>query len=347
MTTDKIKIYKLNQNDNDGISFSANNLEQLVVSRDRIVQKFNHLFTDEKSYDTINRYYNLLLVEYYEFLDALKDPDQTLSEALEELADVVLYQNSLVNELRYNLSIEENDSYFFKEELPAERAIEYSTKTLDNIPSSLAEVFTQYFMQIFGLLVKLYPDRKYHRGQNEEIDHQKDLERAVELIKTIEGVTTTMVFFNLLIIQNQVADTFQLGELIEEFDHIIVNKIDKVEKRLDTEYPTSNVVNTISIEKVDEEETALPTEPQEVRSIDEVEDLALNSMGYTKYIGRFQRDTIDDYSFDDYLEDNKDILGNDKLIFIPISDFEKDGDIYTITFLKSHVLEEKRTDNEN
>lgn len=102
MSNDKFKIYKLNKNDNEGISFSANNIEKLVVSRDRIVQKFNHLFTDEKSYDTINRYYNLLLVEYYEFLDALKDPDQTLSEALEELADVVLYQNSLVNELRYN-----------------------------------------------------------------------------------------------------------------------------------------------------------------------------------------------------------------------------------------------------
>ena len=228
MSNDKFKIYKLNKNDNEGISFSANNIEKLVVSRDRIVQKFNHLFTDEKSYDTINRYYNLLLVEYYEFLDALKDPDQTLSEALEELADVVLYQNSLVNELRYNLSTEENDSYFFKEELPAERAIEYSTKTLDSVPTSLAEVFTQYFMQIFSQLVKLYPDRKYHRGQNEEIDHQKDLERAVELIKTLEGVTTTMVFFNILIIQNQVADTFQLEELIEEFDHIIVNKIDKV-----------------------------------------------------------------------------------------------------------------------
>ena len=344
MSNDKFKIYKLNKNDNEGISFSANNIEKLVVSRDRIVQKFNHLFTDEKSYDTINRYYNLLLVEYYEFLDALKDPDQTLSEALEELADVVLYQNSLVNELRYNLSTEENDSYFFKEELPAERAIEYSTKTLDSVPTSLAEVFTQYFMQIFSQLVKLYPDRKYHRGQNEEIDHQKDLERAVELIKTLEGVTTTMVFFNILIIQNQVADTFQLEELIEEFDHIIVNKIDKVEKRLDTEYPTSNVVNSLTIEKVDEE-TDLPIEPQEVRSFDEVEDLALNSMGYTKYIGRFQRESIDGYTFDDYLEDNKDILGNDKLIFTPISDFEKDGDAYTITFLKSHVLEDNRKDN--
>ena len=199
-------------------------------------------------------------------------------------------------------------------------------------------------MQIFSQLVKLYPDRKYHRGQNEEIDHQKDLERAVELIKTLEGVTTTMVFFNILIIQNQVADTFQLEELIEEFDHIIVNKIDKVEKRLDTEYPTPNVVNSLTIEKVDEE-TDLPTEPQEVRSFDEVEDLALNSMGYTKYIGRFQRESINGYTFDEYLEDNKDILGNDKLIFTPISDFEKDGDAYTITFLKSHVLEDNRKDN--
>ena len=89
MSNDKFKIYKLNKNDNEGISFSANNIEKLVVSRDRIVQKFNHLFTDEKSYDTINRYYNLLLVEYYEFLDALKDPDQTLSEALEELAEQI------------------------------------------------------------------------------------------------------------------------------------------------------------------------------------------------------------------------------------------------------------------
>lgn len=341
MSNSKFKIYELNKNDNEGISFSANNIEKLVVSRDRIVQKFNYLFAYEKSYDTINRYYNLLLVEYYEFLDALKDPDQTLYEALEELADIVLYQNSLVNELRYNLSTEENDSYFFNEELPAERAIEYSTKTLDSIPSSLAEVFTQYFMQIFSQLVKLYPDRKYHRGQNEEIDHQKDLERAVELIKTLEGVTTTMVFFNLLIIQNQVADTFQLGDLIEEFDHIIVNKIDKVEKRLDTEYPTSNVVNTVTIEKVDDEETDVPTEPREVRSIDEVEDLTLNSMGYTKYIGRFHRDSIDGYTFEDYLEDNKDLLGNDKLIFTPISEFEKEGDVYTITFLKSLLLQDR------
>lgn len=341
MSNSKFKIYELNKNDNEGISFSANNLEKLVVSRDRIVQKFNYLFAYEKSYDTINRYYNLLLVEYYEFLDALKDPDQTLYEALEELADIVLYQNSLVNELRYNLSTEENDSYFFNEELPAERAIEYSTKTLDSIPSSLAEVFTQYFMQIFSQLVKLYPDRKYHRGQNEEIDHQKDLERAVELIKTLEGVTTTMVFFNLLIIQNQVADTFQLGDLIEEFDHIIVNKIDKVEKRLDTEYPTSNVVSTVTIEKVDDEETDLSAEPQDVRSIDEVEDLTLNSMGYTKYIGRFHRDSIDGYTFEDYLEDNKDLLGNDKLIFTPISEFEKEGDVYTITFLKSLLLQDR------
>ena len=341
MSNSKFKIYELNKNDNEGISFSANNIEKLVVSRDRIVQKFNYLFAYEKSYDTINRYYNLLLVEYYEFLDALKDPDQTLYEALEELADIVLYQNSLVNELRYNLSTEENDSYFFNEELPAERAIEYSTKTLDSIPSSLAEVFTQYFMQIFSQLVKLYPDRKYHRGQNEEIDHQKDLERAVELIKTLEGVTTTMVFFNLLIIQNQVADTFQLGDLIEEFDHIIVNKIDKVEKRLDTEYPTSNVVNTVTIEKVDDEETDLPADPQDVRSIDEVEDLTLNSMGYTKYIGRFHRDSIDGYTFEDYLEDNKDLLGNDKLIFTPISEFEKEGDVYTITFLKSLLLQDR------
>lgn len=341
MSNSKFKIYELNKNDNEGISFSANNIEKLVVSRDRIVQKFNYLFAYEKSYDTINRYYNLLLVEYYEFLDALKDPDQTLYEALEELADIVLYQNSLVNELRYNLSTEENDSYFFNEELPEERAIEYSTKTLDSIPSSLAEVFTQYFMQIFSQLVKLYPDRKYHRGENEEIDHQKDLERAVELIKTLEGVTTTMVFFNLLIIQNQVADTFQLGDLIEEFDNIIVNKIDKVEKRLDAEYPTSNVVNTVTIEKVDDEETDLPSEPQDVRSIDEVEDLTLNSMGYTKYIGRFHRDNIDGYTFEDYLEDNKDLLGNDKLIFTPISEFEKEGDVYTITFLKSLLLQDR------
>lgn len=341
MSNSKFKIYELNKNDNEGISFSANNIEKLVVSRDRIVQKFNYLFAYEKSYDTINRYYNLLLVEYYEFLDALKDPDQTLYEALEELADIVLYQNSLVNELRYNLSTEENDSYFFNEELPAERAIEYSTKTLDSIPSSLAEVFTQYFMQIFSQLVKLYPDRKYHRGQNEEIDHQKDLERAVELIKTLEGVTTTMVFFNLLIIQNQVADTFQLKDLIEEFDRIIVNKIDKVEKRLDTEYPTSNVVSTVTIEKVDDEQTDLSAEPQDVRSIDEVEDLTLNSMGYTKYIGRFHRDSIDGYTFEDYLEDNKDLLGNDKLIFTPISEFEKEGDVYTITFLKSLLLQDR------
>ena len=68
-------------------------------------------------------------------------------------------------------------------------------------------------------------------------------------------------------------------------------------------------------------------------------------MGYTKYIGRFQRESIDGYTFDDYLEDNKDILGNDKLIFTPISDFEKDGDVYTITFLKSHVLEDNRKEN--
>ena len=216
-------------------------INELISSREKIVDKFRGDFATEKSYETINRYYNLLLVEYYEFLESLAETEKNgLSPTLEELADIVLYQASLVNELSKKVfDNTPNGTYVLLEEFPIDREVigEIPLPSLTDFRPGVSEVFSTYFMSIFSPLIKNYPDRKYHRGETEEISEQQEEARTVHLFKTLEKATADMVLFNLLIIQNAEAEKgFELEDIFNQFNEILNLKIEKVDRRLVEDY---------------------------------------------------------------------------------------------------------------
>lgn len=226
---------------NTKLTLTYKYINELISSRDKIVDKFRGDFATEKNYETINRYYNLLLVEYYEFLESLAETEKNgLSSTLEELTDIVLYQASLVNELSKKVFTDTpNGTYVLLEEFPIDREIigEIPLPSLTDFKPTVSEVFSTYFMSIFSPLIKNYPDRKYHRGETEEISEQQEEARTVHLFKTLEKATADMVLFNLLIIQNAEAEKgIELEDIFNQFNEILNFKIEKVDRRLVEEY---------------------------------------------------------------------------------------------------------------
>lgn len=226
---------------NTKLTLTYKYINELISSRDKIVDKFRGDFATEKNYETINRYYNLLLVEYYEFLESLAETEKNgLSPTLEELADIVLYQASLVNELSKKVfDNTPNGTYVLLEEFPIDREVigEIPLPSLTDFRPGVSEVFSTYFMSIFSPLIKNYPDRKYHRGETEEISEQQEEARTVHLFKTLEKATADMVLFNLLIIQNAEAEKgVELEDIFNQFNEILNLKIEKVDRRLVEDY---------------------------------------------------------------------------------------------------------------
>lgn len=215
------------------------NVDSLIQSRNFIVDKFLPKFIGEKSYDTIQRYFNLLLVEYCEFLNALAETEReaAVGHILEELADVVLYQASLSNEILKRTTVEDNDMYFFREELRFDRS--YKT-TISSVTSlKFDSIFTTYFQSIFNQLIDLYPDRKYHRGDIEPPHPEQ--ERTVRLIKSLEQSTVDMVIGNIICIFFKFNDDVESPEnLINRFNDILNYKIEVVNDRLKQDYPVEH-----------------------------------------------------------------------------------------------------------
>ena len=226
---------------NTKLTLTYKHLNELISSRDKIVDKFRGDFATEKTYETINRYYNLLLVEYYEFLESLAETEKNgLSPTLEELADIVLYQASLINELSKKVFTDTpNGKYVLLEEFPIDREVigEIPLPSLTDFKPSVSAVFSTYFMAIFSPLVKNYPDRKYHRGESEEISERQEEARTIHLFKTLEKATADMVLDNLLIIQDAEAKNgLELEDIFNQFNEILNLKIEKVDRRLTDEY---------------------------------------------------------------------------------------------------------------
>ena len=226
---------------NTRLTLTYKYLNELISSRDKIVDKFRGDFATERTYETINRYYNLLLVEYYEFLESLAETEKNgLSPTLEELADIVLYQASLINELSKKVFTDTpNGKYVLLEEFPADREVigEIPLPSLTDFKPDVSYVFSTYFMAIFSPLVKNYPDRKYHRGEPVEISEQQEEARTIHLFKTLEKATSDMVLFNLLILQNTEAEKgVELEDIFNQFNEILNLKIEKVDRRLTDEY---------------------------------------------------------------------------------------------------------------
>ena len=226
---------------NTKLTLTYKYINELISSRDKIVDKFRGDFVTEKTYETINRYYNLLLVEYYEFLESLAETEKNgLSPTLEELADIVLYQASLINELSKKVFTDTpNGKYILLEEFPIDREVigEIPLPSLTDFKPDVSYVFSTYFMAIFSPLIKNYPDRKYHRGEPVEISEQQEEARTIQLFKTLEKATSDMVLFNLLILQNTEAEKgVELEDTFNRFNEILNFKIEKVDRRLTDEY---------------------------------------------------------------------------------------------------------------
>ena len=226
-------------------------IEDLVRTRDTIVDKFHEKFSNEKSYETITRYYGLLLTEYCEFIETVVVKGFSLERTLEELADIILYQASLVNELRKNVCSTEEDWDYLNDRIQPNRA--YDTEPLSGVGYSIDTVFTAYFYSIFRPLIDFYPDRKYHRGVTSEVTQEEELNRTVNLINLLEIATMNMVVNNLKVLNIEKVEEIELVELVDTLNHILRKKIDTVDNRLVEDYEEGVVI-------VDEEETVHPNE---------------------------------------------------------------------------------------
>ena len=222
------------------LSGSYQEAAALISSRNTIVDKFLPKFINEKPYDTVHRYFNLLLVEYCEFLNEISRPKDSFSleAVLEELADVVLYQASLDNELMKRIDLTEADKYYVREEIPEDRVYQYKVTDVTQLKFDI--VFTAYFKDLFNNLIELYPDRKYHRGDTDALEIN-EVERTCKLIKNIETSTLQMVLSNVATLYMCYNDETESPVFVmEKFNNLLQHKIQVVNERLEQEYPDSS-----------------------------------------------------------------------------------------------------------
>ena len=302
-------------------------IEDLVRTRDTIVDKFHDKFSHEKSYETITRYYGLLLTEYCEFIETVVGKDFSLERTLEELADIILYQASLVNELRKNVCSTEEDWEYLNDRIQPSRA--YDTEPLTGVDYSIDTVFTAYFYSIFRPLIDFYPDRKYHRGDTIEVTQEEELTRTVNLISLLETTTMNMVVNNLRVLNIEKANELVLVELVDTLNCILRKKIETVDNRLVEDYEDGVII-------VDENEAVHPDEISAVATED------LENTGSDQ-----------DYSYDGgsevfevlNLDNDANYLGYFNHYTVT---FRYTGDVSTLTidvFMENLFLAEARLDN--
>ena len=297
-------------------------VDELIQSRTTIVDKFHDRFIGEKSYETISRYLGLIISEYCEFLQeaVVKKEDVVLEATLEELADIVLYHASMANELTKNLDtvlIEGRTWEADVDEIPLESL-------------SLESAFTTLMFVIYRNFDVSFPDRKYHRGEQEEVDPETDKTRSSEFIMGTESLLVANVLNNLRIISAHL--DIELETLVETFNRILLQKIDKVDQRLVDEYG-EEIEEGVFTESTNGSSAAvdiiLASNPL---SSEEIID---GQIIHTEWIVTVAQGDISSVSFHDYIKSWTD-LGDEVNRATLISNFRQVGpDSYEIRWLES------------